>query len=237
MSSPPTSPAPHYSPPPTAIDPQDPQLYQHLESYPWAGDSSFQSGLAAILGQSNGSEAMDNSDSARTDDLTLHARCFYYSRKFGISVDYHTYAAWRTEQPQNTLSPLEANIESTWESRGPATLDQLSDPIELVPNRMSETQSNGHVHREQRNTQLPDLQHEEHQQTDSSKEDAHEQQYHPADFEEISRLIANGERVPGIKDIPKTVLEGQGTEAMSPQRPKPWERSTDSASTRLFAGD
>ena len=47
---------------------------------------------------------------------------------------------------------------------------------------------------------------------------------HPASFDEIMALIESGQPVPGIKEIPNTVLVGQGTEASRSRRQKPWER-------------
>ena len=48
----------------------------------------------------------------------------------------------------------------------------------------------------------------------------------PATFAEICDLIAEGKPIPGIKDIPDTVLEGQGTESQSHRRKKPWENGS-----------
>ena len=47
----------------------------------------------------------------------------------------------------------------------------------------------------------------------------------PASFAEICELIAEGKPIPGIKDIPDTVLEGQSTASQAAKRTKPWERS------------
>lgn len=47
----------------------------------------------------------------------------------------------------------------------------------------------------------------------------------PASFAEICELIAEGKPIPGIKDIPDTVLEGQSSESQTAQRKKPWERA------------
>lgn len=46
--------------------------FEKLESYPWDEDADFQSGLAAILGP--------NPSPEQATELTLRARCFYYSR-------------------------------------------------------------------------------------------------------------------------------------------------------------
>lgn len=54
----------------------------------------------------------------------------------------------------------------------------------------------------------------------------------PATFAEICEMIAQGKPIPGIKEIPDTVLEGQGTNATATRRKKPWEKDS-SASTTL----
>ena len=43
-------------------------------------------------------------------------------------------------------------------------------------------------------------------------------------YQEIVDLIQSGKPIPGIKEIPKTVLEGQGTAASKSTRRKPWEK-------------
>ena len=51
----------------------------------------------------------------------------------------------------------------------------------------------------------------------------------PASFAEICEMIAEGKPIPGIKDIPDTILEGQASDAQKEKRRKPWERSAGSA--------
>lgn len=43
-------------------------------------------------------------------------------------------------------------------------------------------------------------------------------------YQEIVDLIQSGKPIPGIKDIPDTVLAGQGTSATQIRRAKPWEK-------------
>jgi hypothetical protein len=56
---------------PTPSEPY-PEIYSEVDKYPWDTDEEFQGGLAAILGS--------DPSPARTAELTLRARCFYYSR-------------------------------------------------------------------------------------------------------------------------------------------------------------
>ncbi|KAF9701765.1 hypothetical protein EKO04_000095 [Ascochyta lentis] len=47
---------------------------------------------------------------------------------------------------------------------------------------------------------------------------------YPTSFAHIVELITSGQPIPGIKEIPNTVLEGQGTQPEKPKRRKPWEK-------------
>ncbi|KAF2818563.1 hypothetical protein CC86DRAFT_375762 [Ophiobolus disseminans] len=47
---------------------------------------------------------------------------------------------------------------------------------------------------------------------------------YPTSFAHIVELITSGQPVPGIKEIPSTILTGQGTEPAKARRKKPWEK-------------
>ena len=47
---------------------------------------------------------------------------------------------------------------------------------------------------------------------------------YPTSFSQIVELITTGQPVPGIKDIPDTILEGQASQVTSAKRKKPWEK-------------
>ncbi|KAB8342901.1 hypothetical protein FH972_022498 [Carpinus fangiana] len=125
-------------------------VFQKLESYSWDTDAEFQSGLTAILGP----EPATLSES-RLHDLTLHARCFYFSRT----------------APQPVPS-------------GPAGGVPSEPPHSDEPEAKS------------------------------------------LSFAEVMELVQSGQSIPGVKDIPDTVLEGAGTESSNPGRQKPWEKAT-----------
>jgi hypothetical protein len=54
-------------------------------------------------------------------------------------------------------------------------------------------------------------------------------------YQEIVDLIQNGKPVPGIKEIPDTVLAGQGTSASQSRRRKPWEKDAPAVQTATVA--
>ncbi|KAL8952693.1 MAG: hypothetical protein Q9222_001392 [Ikaeria aurantiellina] len=47
---------------------------------------------------------------------------------------------------------------------------------------------------------------------------------YPSPFSQIVELITKGEPIPGIKEIPDTVLTGQESAATTAKRKKPWEK-------------
>lgn len=53
-----------------------------------------------------------------------------------------------------------------------------------------------------------------------------------ASFAEICEMIAEGKPIPGIKDIPDTILEGQASESQTQKRKKPWENDSSAGSER-----
>lgn len=54
----------------------------------------------------------------------------------------------------------------------------------------------------------------------------------PASFAEICDMIAEGKPIPGIKDIPDTILEGQASDQQAQGRKKPWEKSESEVADR-----
>jgi hypothetical protein len=52
---------------------------------------------------------------------------------------------------------------------------------------------------------------------------------YPTSFAQIVELITSGQPVPGIKEIPSTILTGQGTAAAKTRRKKPWEQNESQA--------
>ncbi|KAF2640513.1 hypothetical protein P280DRAFT_490010 [Massarina eburnea CBS 473.64] len=47
---------------------------------------------------------------------------------------------------------------------------------------------------------------------------------YPTSFAQIVELVTTGQPIPGIKEVPPTVLTGQGSQAAQSKRKKPWEK-------------
>ncbi|KAI9687429.1 MAG: hypothetical protein M1820_010442 [Bogoriella megaspora] len=59
---------------------------------------------------------------------------------------------------------------------------------------------------------------------------------YPKSFAEVVELIQSGKPILGIKDIPSTVLTGQGTESAAAKRKKPWENEEQRAVVTTVEG-
>jgi hypothetical protein len=49
-------------------------------------------------------------------------------------------------------------------------------------------------------------------------------------------MIKNNKPIPGIKDIPDTVLDGQGTQSTKSTRRKPWEKDAEATAEPIIKG-
>lgn len=57
-----------------------------------------------------------------------------------------------------------------------------------------------------------------------------EQAPYPTSFAQIVELISTGQPIPGIKEVPSTILEGQSSETTAQTRRKPWEKDEPATS-------
>ena len=64
-----------------------------------------------------------------------------------------------------------------------------------------------------------------------------EKPQNPTRFDEIVALITSGKPIPGIRDIPPTVLPDQSTKPTASRRRKPWEKDGNLAVNERTFGD
>lgn len=176
-----------------ACESGDSIAYEAIERYAWAQDVEFQTGLASILATSSGVEA---------EDLTLRARCFYYSRKTSVAVNYTSYKKWRTRQLPPTVTASSPTL----------------PPVSTTPSASSPSRS--HVATKSASPAEASMDHTK----DTSSSETSARPDYPTSFDDIVELIKTGKPIPGIKDIPNTILAGQGTQAKQGRRLKPWEK-------------
>ena len=60
---------------------------------------------------------------------------------------------------------------------------------------------------------------------------------YPTSFAHIVELITTGQPIPGIQDIPDTVLTGHDISSEKPRRKKPWEKDEVEHTKDEFTSD
>lgn len=165
----------------SASDVTDSTVFERLENHPWDADAEFQHGLQSILSSGSSPEQRKN--------LTLRAKCFYYARKIGTSIDPTAYRDWRERRVTASDSLANGNIAVSDTQAAPSNDD--------------------------RNTAM------RHETSGTGDEPPAP---YPNTFSQIVELISTGQPIPGIKEIPETVLEGQASQAVAGKRRKPWEK-------------
>ncbi|KAK5951101.1 hypothetical protein OHC33_007854 [Knufia fluminis] len=237
--------------------PSSEDIYRRISSYPFHSDSDYQLGLAAILGHPETPPTA--ADLASNQDLVLQAQCFYLARKFGISqIDVEAYKEWlavsqrsRDAQPgigedgrgtNGVSSPTERPSAPTPSTAAAATTDPPI-PLQSPPQQPSNpprpsaptpsTAANASTLPVQPHTQTAS---ESTPTTTSSTTQAQDPTGpappYPTSFADIVDLITQNKPIPGIEEIPDTVLEpGSSKQDRAVRRRKPWERDHDEGGT------
>ncbi|KAL2013422.1 hypothetical protein VTN00DRAFT_947 [Thermoascus crustaceus] len=181
----------------TGSQPWETSLFERVKSYPFSTDTEFRNGLAVILGHPNTPATEDEID--REDDLVLQAKCFYFSRKESLTppLNFSAYKAWLN----STSAPLQLPPLSDTTTAG-------SQRPQVEPAITSATVSTS-----SQPVSTPK------QESTKTSEPAY-----PSSFAHIVELITTGQPIPGIQEIPDTVLTGQATPSTAARRRKPWEK-------------
>jgi len=174
-------------------------VYEALERYNWDDDVEFQSGLSAILGS--------NSTPEQAAELALRARCFYYARYARISHSYCVILLTNLRKYNTNIDFDSYKAYRNARGRPPPTppiSNGTQAPLDIAPPASSAEASGG---------VMPGA-------ADSNDPPAP----YPTSFAHIVELITTGQPILGIKEIPSTILTGQGTEPVKARRKKPWEK-------------
>lgn len=176
-------------------------IYSQLSAYDWSSDPEFQGGLSAILGSAQSPSQVAN--------LTLRAQCYYFARKTSTKIDFADYQSWLQEQQQHQQQQINPQT-NDYEALTLAT--ELSDPAQVAAHLSTDAE----LSTQPSSTTTIEV-------AQPAQQSPHGSAPTPSSFAEICELIAAGKPIPGIKEIPDTVLEGQGTRPAATRRKKPWE--------------
>lgn len=119
------------------------------------------------------------------------------------------------------LSPLETDVGSTAVDNGSS---EGSVP-EAEAAAEGESSTNGHRESETNTVATIEESTSNEPAAPASQPSSNAQPQYPASFAEIVHLITTGQPIPGIREIPDTVLTGHATQSQKSQRRKPWEKA------------
>jgi Family of unknown function (DUF5572) len=236
--------------------------FRNIYTYAWDQDSDFQSGLSSIRGHT--CQASSDGLIGHDLDLLLQAQCFYFAR-YGISIekmavrvsltmsrkydlpapiDVTSYKSWRNAQAwDHTSSKPENNNPYEQSDRSP--YNYASSEITVSPPL---PQANG--------ASPPDTSAPPPPSTPPStlsaislssplaqpSDQAHHQSPppppYPTSFASIVDLITRNQPIPGIEEIPNTVLDaGSSPPNKTPWRRKPWEKEPQQQDLETGSGE
>jgi hypothetical protein len=115
--------------------------------------------------------------------MAIHARIFYYTQRIGVTIDFADYKSWLDQRPDhsppNILPPeYQSNAETEQQPTGTLDWQKAAPAADLYVDRGA---------------------------ADASSSSAGEPAY-PMAFAEMIKLLQEGKPVPGIKQIPNTVI-------------------------------
>jgi hypothetical protein len=174
----------------------DNAIFTAFDSYPWTKDKMFmvtyqscpcsipftysfpQSGLYAILG-----EPGQQNPQASLADMAIHARVFYYSQRIGVMIDFTAYKAWLASNPDHSppdVLPEEYHRRDGTNASPPPALDwqKAAPKADLYIDRKVAAAQAG----------------------------SEDQPNYPMGFAEMIKLLKEGKPVPGIRQIPNTIV-------------------------------
>ncbi|KFH41610.1 hypothetical protein ACRE_076750 [Hapsidospora chrysogenum ATCC 11550] len=188
-------------------------IFQAFDSYPWRKDKAFMSGLYAILGN-----PADNNPQASLLDMATHARVFYYAQKIGVSIDFARYQSWLAAHPDHQapdVLPDEYHVSAT---RSPAAPQQQQSQQPALDWQKAAPKADLYVEKKAAGAGAAGAQ--------GGGADGDQPSY-PMGFAEMIKLLQEGKPVPGIRQIPNTVVRDPSVKPVGsrPVPRKPWEKA------------
>ncbi|KAF5970992.1 hypothetical protein FBULB1_9460 [Fusarium bulbicola] len=175
-------------------------IFTAFDTYPWTKDKNFMSGLFAILG-----EPGQQNPQASLADMAIHARIFYYAQRIGVSIEFSAYKAWLASNPD--YQPPDV-LPEEHRQRDVAN----ASPVPVLDWQKAAPKTDLYVDRK----------------TAAAQSGSQDQPSYPMGFAEMIKLIQEGKPVPGIRQIPNTVVRDPTVKPVGARAVprKPWEKDT-----------
>ncbi|KAF5655000.1 hypothetical protein F25303_964 [Fusarium sp. NRRL 25303] len=175
-------------------------IFTAFDTYPWTKDKNFMSGLYAILG-----EPGQQNPQASLADMAIHARIFYYAQRIGVSIEFSAYKAWLANNPDYQPPHV---LPEEYRQRDVAN----ASPVPVLDWQKAAPKTDLYIDRK----------------TAAAQSGSQDQPSYPMGFAEMIKLIQEGKPVPGIRQIPNTVVRDPAVKPVGARAVprKPWERDT-----------
>ncbi|KAF5658356.1 hypothetical protein FHETE_9916 [Fusarium heterosporum] len=185
----------------------DNAVFTAFDTYPWTKDKNFMSGLFAILG-----EPGQQNPQASLSDMAIHARIFYYAQRIGVNIDFGAYKTWldsNTDHQAPDVLPEEYHQRDETSSPSAPALDwqKAAPKADLYIDRKTAAAA-------------------------AAQSGSQDQPNYPMGFAEMIKLIQEGKPVPGIRQIPNTVVRDPAVKPVGARTAprKPWEKDVTAES-------
>ncbi|KAJ0167297.1 hypothetical protein CTA2_3362, partial [Colletotrichum tanaceti] len=222
-------------------------MFKAFDTYPWKRDKAFMSGLEAILGDPH-----TENPQGSPFDLAIHARVFYYAQRIGVTIDFARYKDWLARRPGYTPPDILPEAYKSASAQDATAVSATAgssgaDPVNEVPDLTSKLNnlSTGKDKDEpaaagatepapswQAAAPKADLYVERNlaSQADGPGQGGDEPAY-PIGFAQMLEMIQKGIPIPGIKQIPDTVVRDSSVKPFGKRAAprKPWEKDSPTA--------
>ncbi|TLD34103.1 hypothetical protein PspLS_00804 [Pyricularia sp. CBS 133598] len=198
---------------------EDERLFSDFDSYPWKADSVFLTGLIALLG---------GVDKLRPDpshaDLAVHARIFYYQQARNARVDFSAYKQWATASTERNGTETEVLPALYWAREQISALDGIppanaADAVAAVAQQYVPPPPDP-AWQQAAPAQPLRVSHES-----AGGDGGTGAAPYPAHFAELIAAVQNNQPVPGVREIPDTVIRDSNVKPVGKMTApkKPWE--------------
>ncbi|KAK3902959.1 hypothetical protein C8A05DRAFT_43726 [Staphylotrichum tortipilum] len=200
--------------------------FKKFDAYPWAKDRSFLQGLMATLGTSlfnkNNKDGFTRQKALST---ALQARIWWYKSRFNIAIDHPAYEAYCNAHPSTSPD------------------GSILAKLEEIQQRMTSTGTggNGSSTAAAPATNIPEWQLNAPKVDLSVKAEDGTPHTHsgggapyPENFQALVDAVTSGKPIPGIKEIPDTVVRPPGVTPIGKMKAprKPWEKADAEATAQ-----
>ncbi|KAL2147864.1 hypothetical protein VTI28DRAFT_3342 [Corynascus sepedonium] len=209
--------------------------FKKFDTYPWARDRSFLQGLMATLGPSliNTTDGFNRQKALST---TLQARIWWYKSRFNTDVDRASYEAYSASNPSSC--PDAAILAKLEEIRQRMTGEGGGGVVGSATSSSSAS-AGQNIPAWQLNAPKVDLSKKADDGVNHSN--TGDGTPYPENFQALIEAVTMGKPIPGIKEIPDTVVRPPGVTPFGKMKAprKPWEKDVpvDTVGTGSVFGD